>query len=212
MKFRLREGEKEHSPLFPLLEFILVPVHFPQPCEKLWALLIPKMSCLSFLSPVENLPALKPLFISLQHFQGSFSTIMDLISKLSGRLLAGRAVVGLWASCTIPTILHGCQGHLLDKHSPRPLVLELLLVADVPSYFHHYWIPHCSDMVWLGNEWNFLVIVVYDWFLCIGLPDWEKILQINRKMKFCEIMLAAWADFIFSHYSLSFFSKYIWSI
>ena len=148
-------------------------------------MLSPGRSCFSFPSPVENLLTLQPLFISLQVFLSTFPTVVDLISTLSGWLHTGGAMWTSHLSGKIPT----CDGYALDRHNFRAPLLGLHRATEVPSHVHHFCVPYCSDTGWLGNETHFLALVFHDEFLGISPSSWPNILLINRKMKFCEIML-----------------------
>lgn len=116
---------------------------------------------------VENILALKPLFISLQGFLSCFPIVVYLIWTLISRLHEGGTAVGKWPSCTLTTIFHGSDRCALHKSSPRALVLRLLLVSDVFFFFPCSSLLY-SSLCWQGviGQWEtILVFSLYDWFL-----------------------------------------------
>lgn len=161
-------GERTHTPL-PSTWIQSWPHNLSLTLWVAWSTAEPR-DCLfkSFPSSVDNLLALKSLFTSLQSFLRSFRTIIDLISTFFVRLHAEGAAVCKWASWSLPSVLHGNSGHIVERQSPKDFIPRLLLVSYVPSHVFHCYIPHCSDIVCLGKKWTFLILVFYNWFLGIG--------------------------------------------
>ena len=151
-----------------------------------WSTVEPRMPCLSFPSPVVNLLALKPLFISLQDFPSSFPIVVDLIWPLSGRLHVGGAAVSKWPSWTLTTISHAYDGCALNRHSPRALVQGMLLIADSTSHVHDCSIPQCSDMVWLDNERHSLALIFMNDSWVLVHPIGQTSCKSTRRWNFMK--------------------------
>jgi len=136
-------------------------------------------------------------FPSVHHFPSSSPATVGLVTKVKGRLREGGTAVDNGPSSTKPTIClpRICASYFL--HNLTVFVLGVLVSAHVHSCVYHCSVPHCYDMVRVCNEKHSMAFIYFDGFLVLSLFYWENFLQINRKVKFQEIILLAWiADFM----------------